>query len=128
MPFLISVFLRPFSSFLSCDFFLTDRAIHTITMLWYKEFMALAALFCIFGYFQQFFHQFRVVRYNEISEIGTYKIPKTMLYAQRIIPIVIKNTAFIKIVAAMLLDSVLHRVKLLGCEFFDLIIRFQIPT
>lgn len=82
-------------------------------MFWYKEFMAFKTLLCIFGDVQQFFHQFCIVRYNDIFEIGTYKKTKTVLYTQRIIPIVMTDTVFVKIIAAMLLDSVLHRIKLL---------------
>jgi len=51
--------------------------------------------------------------YNYVSEIGTNEITQTMLYAQWIIPIVIQNTSFPEIVAARMLNGVLHLTKLL---------------
>lgn len=42
-----------------------------------------------------------------------------MLYTQWVIPIVIKSTTFIEIVAAMMLNGVPHRTKLLCCQLFD---------
>ena len=53
--------------------------------------------------------------YHYISEIGTYKISQTMLYAQRIIPIIIKHATFSEIVAAIMLNGILHRTKLFCC-------------
>ena len=56
--------------------------------------MTLATLLCIFRDFQEFFHQVCVVIYHHISEIRTDEISQSMLYTQRIIPIVIKYTTF----------------------------------
>ena len=60
----------------------------------HKEFTTLAALLCILGDSQEFFHQVCVVMYHHISEIGTDEISQTMLYTQRIISIIIKYTTF----------------------------------
>ena len=92
--FLIPVFLRSFACFLSSDFLPADGTIQAVTMRRHKEFTTLAALLCIFGDFQEFFHQLCIVMYHHISEIGTDKVSQTMLYAQRIIPIIIKYTTF----------------------------------
>ena len=60
----------------------------------HKEFTTLAALLCILGDFQEFFHQLCVIMYHHISEIGTDEVSQTMLYTQRIISIIIKYTTF----------------------------------